>query len=143
MYFLSVVESNEIALPKYGTITYNNAVQEKYFQSIILDVTATTNGHSIFFEILVTHPVDMTKELFYGSGGYKSVEINLKGYLFTTLEDLRDEILKRMDRKRIIFWEKENVKQYNVENWIITAMVAFLAYFGIKALCNFTKKRNR
>ncbi len=138
-----IAENSEMALPKYGIVTYNNTVQEKYFQTIIPDVTATTaDGQNIFFEVLVTHPVDKEKEIFYKTG-YKSVEINLNGYVFTTLENLENEILKVLERKQIIFWENEEVKQSNIWNWIIGGIIALLVFLGLRDLFSPTKKRNR
>jgi hypothetical protein len=132
----NIIASNtQIILPFYKTVFYDNAVKEKYFQTIQPDVTANTSGQNLFFEVLVTHRVDINKENIYKNGEHKSVEIDLQNYLFTTREDLEKEILKNCNNKRIIFWEKNVVEEKSNDNsWILWLVLGVLAFFGLKSL---------
>jgi hypothetical protein len=92
-------------------------------------------GQNLFFEVLVTHRVDINKENIYKNGEHKSVEIDLQNYLFTTREDLEKEILKNCNNKRIIFWEKNVVEEKSNDNsWILWLVLGVLAFFGLKSL---------
>ena len=103
-----IVCNVQLELLDYGTIFYENPELEKPFQTFQADVTAKTNGQNLFFEVLVTHPVDSTKEKIYMEGEHKSIEIDLRKYTFTTREDLEKEILTNCNNKRIIFWEEKD-----------------------------------
>jgi len=124
-----LISNNKITLPKYGIVSYTNAISEQFFQVIKPDVSASTNGQSLFFEVLVTHATGIIKDDFYKNGDYKSIKINLKDYQFTNKEELENKILNETTNKRIIFWEKEKeMKESSDNNWII---IIFLAILGL------------
>lgn len=130
-----IATNSQITLPFHGTVLYDNPVKEKYFQTIQPDVTAITSGQNLFFEVLVTHLVDASKEKFYSDGEHKSVEIDLQKYEFTTREDLEKVILTDTNNKRIIFWEKKIVKEQNNDSsWVFLLIFGVLAFFGLKFL---------
>ncbi len=131
-----IIASNiEITLPIHGTVSYDNCVKEKYFQTIQPDVTANSNGQNLFFEVFVTHKTDKEKENFYIDGEHKSVEIDLHKYAFATRADLEKEILINCDNKRIIFWEKKVVaEKSNYDSWIMILFLGLLALFGLNLL---------
>ncbi len=130
-----IANNNQINLPFYGTVFYENAVTEKYFNTIKPDVTANTSGQNLFFEVLVTHRVDAIKEKYYRVGEHKSVEIDLQNYKFTTRIDLEIEILTNCNIKRIIYWEKKIVVKKRKDNsWIVWLIIVVLTFSGLKFL---------
>ncbi len=130
-----IANNSEITLPFHGLILYDNAIKEKYFQTIQPDVTASTNGKNLFFEVLVTHRVDLAKEKFYVDGGHKSIEIDLQNFTFTSKEDLTKEILTNCKNKRIIFWEKKVVVEESSDySWIVWIVFGIIAFFRLKSL---------
>lgn len=141
-----ITANNQIILPVYGKISYVDAIPEQYFRTIKPDVSAYTNGQSFFFEILVTHATGGLKDDFYITGGYKSVEINLKNYNFINRKELENKILKEISNKRIIFWNNENaIEKKSDKNMVIITLVAIgsLAVFLIKIIINLLQKRNK
>ena len=136
-----IADNSKITLPFYGVVSYDNSVQEKYFQTIQPDVTATTSGQNFFFEVLVTHPVDQVKENFYKNGEHKSVEIDLKHFNFTT-ENLENEVLRNIENKRLIFWEKKVVAQTNNDNSVLY-FVLFLLGLLTFGLIKSSNRRSR
>ena len=138
-----IANNTQITLPFHGTVLYDNAVKEKYFQTIKPDVTANTNGQNIFFEVLVTHPVDTVKENIYKDGEHKSIEIDLKNYSFKNREDLEKEILLNCDNKRLIFWEKKVVAQTNNDNSVLYFVLFLLLGLLTFGLIKSSNRRSR
>jgi len=120
-----LTDNSKIYLPRYGEIVYENPIPEKYFKNIKPDITATINGHNLFFEILVTHPVDSDKENFFMQNECKSVEIDLKNFNFLSFENLKKEILDNIENKRVIYWEKEERK----DNFLLIILLFILGLF--------------
>jgi hypothetical protein len=130
-----LVDNSKIAIPGHDTISYSDAVAEKGFMTKRPDVTATFENEQIFFEILVSHPVDSDKEIMFVDGQHKSIEIDLQKYTFVTREDLEKEILTNCENKRIIFWEKNVVATKNNDyNWFLLLVFGVFAFFGLKSL---------
>jgi len=137
-----IADNTQIAIPNDVLLFYTSPRLESRFETIIPDISVTSDGIDIHFEILVTHPVDIIKEEFYCKGKHKSIEINLKNISYNiNPEELKEIVLNQVHNKRIIFWErKEPVKQENQINdnlweWVIGIGVVI----GITKL--FTKKR--
>ncbi len=121
-------------LPDFGEVHYTNAVQELSFHKFKPDVTAYINGERLFFEVFVTHKVEADKEDFYLEGKYKSVEINLQGYSFESMEALEREILENVSNKRIIYWQEVKEVKSNNSDWFYWLIFGVLAYFGLKQI---------
>lgn len=120
-----IADNSEIVIPK-GKLFYTNPRLENKFESVIPDISVTSDGIDIHFEILVTHPVDTIKEEFYRKGQHKSIEINLKNHPYNiSPEELKEIIINQVHNKRIIFWERaKQIKQKDKTNdnflgWII------------------------
>lgn len=129
-------ENSLIQLPLYGQLLYTDPRTEKYVGKIRPDVIVKLDDDSdLCIEILVKHPVGVEKELVYTNGCHRSIEIDLKDYLFTTNEELEKEVLFSTSNKRIIFWEKEIVEQISTSvedskdnyDWLKAIGVASLA----------------
>ncbi len=124
-----IIESKEIELPYYGTIIYKSAIQEKDFDPIRPDVTITTEKENIYFEVVVTNPVSASKEMFFKKGEYKSVELDFRNYEFTSIDTLKEDVLKKIDNKRIIFWE--SVPVTNSDNGVFWFFACILFLLGL------------
>ena len=111
-------EGSILELKNYGKIFYNDAQSEIPFREIVPDVTAKINGENFFVEIYVTHAIGTDKESFYKNGYHKSIEINLRNYIFISVDKLRDDIFNS-ENCRVIFWErtKEVYMEREKTNW--------------------------
>lgn len=98
-----IVDNSKILIPG-DTLFYSNPKQEAKFWAIIPDVSVTSNGGEIHFEIVVTHPVDSIKETFYREGNHKSIEIDLKNISYDIVpKELEELVLHHVENKRIFF----------------------------------------
>jgi hypothetical protein len=108
--------SLQIKIPRYGIIEYSNPVLEKELVSKRPDVTAIYKGENIYFEIAVKHFVEPAKEEFFIDGEYKSIEIDLSDLpIDASHQEIENAVLKQLNNKRIIFWEKESLILVNTE----------------------------
>lgn len=142
-----IADNTQIAIPNDVLLFYTSPRLESRFETIIPDISVTSDGIDIHFEILVTHPVDIIKEEFYCKGQHKSIEINLKNYPYNiSPEELKEIIINQAHNKRIIFWErKEHIKQENkTNNNFLQWLVGFTIFVGIyKLFDNRTSRKKR
>lgn len=99
-----IADNTKILIPG-ETLLYSNPRQENRFENIIPDISVSSNEVDIHFEIRVTHKVGQSKEEFYKKGEHKSIEIDLRGFLYNIEpSELKKIVLNRVDIKRKIFW---------------------------------------
>jgi hypothetical protein len=123
----------EIETPN-GRVSYSNPRSEETFQLIRPDIIVVSADKYFFIEILVTHQVDETKELFYTNGKHRSIEIDLQNLPYDiSPEDLTEIVIKGTDRKRLIYWDApENTrtdKPGGPNPILIVALVLGFVYF--------------
>ena len=138
-----IKEGSSIVLKTYGKVFYDNAEQEIPFLTIQPDASAKTSRQDFFFEVLITHAVYTTKRNFYKIGEYKSVEINLKNYSFTTVENLRNDIFSNSDFNETIFWEKELLKEKSSDNSFIYFLLFIIGLVTFGLVSNSKRRRKR
>ena len=102
-----LIDNSYIKVPRHNTINYSNAVAEKDLETKRPDVTAVFNDEPIFFEIVVSNPVDYNKEEMFINGQHRSIEIDLSECLTSSFEEIKKSVLDKTENKRVIFWETE------------------------------------
>lgn len=151
-----LVRSTSIEVPKYGRISYSEAVAEKKLEQIRPDVSAFYNDQPIYFEVFVSNAVDEGKKKFFKLGKHRSLEIDLSNCITSTFQEIEDLVINVIDNKIVFYWEdeavifpdepnespkpiKSNTDSDNGLGWL-SAVLALLAIFGIY---KHSKKQNR
>ncbi len=144
-----IIENSAIHIPTYGHISYSNPVKEKSINSFVRpDVTVNLDDEKcLYVEILVSNPVDSEKEKFYCDHCYNCIEINLKGYEFTSKDELVKEVLFNDLNKKIIYWQKKIInkpEETPVEdsNFLLKGL-AFLGVIGVGYMMFGPKKKQK
>ncbi len=128
-----LVENTQIKIPKYGNVLYAEPIAEKRFENIRPDVTATFEGKNIYFEIFVSHSVDEKKDKYIKENLLRCIEIDLSPLQNATYEEIYDEVLEKLENKRVIFWDVFESIQPNNKNLgclfqILFLLVIFLGF---------------
>lgn len=148
--------NTHVEVPKYGRISYSEAVAEKKLDQIRPDVSAVYNGQPIYFEVFVSNAVDEGKKKFFKLGKHRSIEIDLSNSITSTFQEIEDLVINVIDNKTVFYWEDEavilpgelneppksiklNTDTDNSLGWL-SAILALLAIFGIY---KYSKKQNR
>jgi len=127
-------------VPKIGIIEYSEAIPEKSFQSIRPDVTAKYKGQVLFFEVAVTHFVELSKEQYLATEKHKCIEINLSQISLELMpKEIESEILNELRNKKMLYWESESDIQETNKKFrvhpllgvILTFIGGYLIYKGL------------
>lgn len=107
-----IADNSSIHIPG-GKIIYNNARVEMRLDTKRPDVTVSSNGEDVYFEIRVKNALNEEKKRFYHDGRHKCFEIDLSDRNLWVLppEELKRVILDEIDNKTLIewyHWEGEN-----------------------------------
>lgn len=123
-----IVENSEILISG-SKLTYSKARQEEPLFSIVPDVSVVSNDENIYFEIVVTNPVNIQKEDFYKTGGHKSIEIDISSVSREiAAEELKDLILNKDLYKRKIYWPSEKQAETDGNGgWLLLLVAAIIA----------------
>lgn len=139
-----IATSNNINLPN-GRLFYENVRVEKTFNTKRPDVTVSSQGEDLHFEIRVSHAVKEDKRQFYCDGKHKSIEIDLSDRSLWLLspEVLKELILEETYNKDIVFWDQEKVVATYEEKsafdfWSIVAFIATILLLILTVI--FSKK---
>lgn len=99
---------SEITLPEVGKIAYQKATTDKkpLFLSFAPAISAKTQGEKLYFDILVDGKDLSKRAKTYRNKAYKSIEVDLRDYAFSTIKDFRRDLLKDPSLKRVIYWEE-------------------------------------
>ena len=112
-----------IATKEHGIISYSGAIAEKRLEQKRPDVTATHDNKPIYFEVYVSHAVDIGKEKFFVGGRHRSLEINLSNCTTSRFAEIKRLVLEETSNKKIFFWQDEQVEesiQIKKETQIVT-----------------------
>lgn len=147
-----IVEHSDMNIPGHGTITYSNPISERRLEKIRPDVTAIYMDEPIYFEIFVSHSVDLGKAKFLKIGKYKSLEIDLSKAKNAPYEEVKRLVLEETSNKKVFYWLPESqsvgqnpngslltqLQKLLVRNWKLV-----LGFIGIILLFRYTFKRSR
>jgi len=143
-----LVSNTYIATKEHGVVSYTGAVAEKRLEQKRPDVSATHDDKPIYFEVYVSHAVDIGKEKFFIAGRHRSLEIDLSDCTTTSIDEIKRLVLDETSNKKIFFWQDEQVaetiqpeKEEKFWGKFVLWAVGILIIFGlIKAA---TKKSRR
>lgn len=142
-----LVTNTCIATKEHGVISYTGAVAERRLEQKRPDISASYDDKPIYFEVYVTHLVDIGKEKFFIAGRHRSLEIDLSDCTTTSFDEIKKLVLDETSNKKIFFWQVEQdaetiqpEKEESFWSKYFPWIFAILIIFGlIKA----AKKRNK
>ena len=145
-----LVDNYEISIPKHDIIIYSNPIAEKRLENKKPDVSAIYDGQPIFFEIYVSHAVDIDKAKFFIEKKYRSIEIDLSDCFTSSFIEIKKFVLEEVGNKKIFYWEDEklietkklDLKQTH-KNWIGLLIGSVLALFLFCRLMVFSSKKRK
>lgn len=140
-----IAENSSIHIPN-ELFQYSDARLEKGLFDIVPDVTVKGNECDVYFEVVVTNPVEATKELFYKNGQHKSVEITLKGIPYDINPVVLQELVMKTAKRRKIFWDaNQNTpeKEKSIAEKLILPAIIFSGLIFLLKKVFYKKKRNR
>ena len=127
-----LIENTHINIPQYGDVSYTEAIAEKRFEKIRPDVTAIYEGKNIYFEIFVSHLVDEKKDAYIKDKMLRCIEIDLSECRKSSYEEICNEVLERLENKRIIYWDAKESSTTNQDNTgcLLQLLLLFMILLG-------------